>query len=256
MKNTSSLIIKIITVGLLVIFGLWAIIVKQNSVLKLLFPSKVWVHRVNSIHKLNNIGRNYRGIELDVEFDKAYNKFQVNHPPSKPIDLFLNTYLKKIDLDKKYWIDLKNLDSTNSRQISTMLTILIDSLKLNKNNFIIESPNCKELPIINSTFNVSYYLPSYLTNLESSQKKTLSDSIKINIKKYKPNYISSSIVDYYYLREEFDQHMILWALSDLKINSLNDFITGTKSLKIKLTALMDDKVEVVLVTDLGEIGER
>lgn len=237
-------------IGLLFFVGLFQIITNQNSVIKLLFPSKVWVHRVNSIDKLSKVGSNYRGIELDVEFDEAYNKFQVNHPPAKPINLFLETYLKNSDLNKKYWIDLKNLDNTNLMRIKLQLMIVLDSLKLNKNNFIIESPNCEELSRLKSEFDVSYYLPVGLSSLNTKQQKMVSDTIRINLRKYKPNYISSSIVDYYYMRKEFDYNMLLWALSELKINTPDGFLNGIRSLKVKLSALLDDQVKVVLVGDM------
>ena len=135
-------------------------------------------------------------------------------------------------------------------RIKVQLMIVLDSLKLNKNNFIIESPNCKELSVLKSEFDVSYYLPVGLSSLNTKQQKMVSDTIRINLKKYKPNYISSSIVDYYYMRKEFDYNMLLWALSELKINTPDDFLNGIISLKVKLSALLDDQVKVVLVRDM------
>ena len=59
------------------------------------FPAKAWLHRTNSVEKLDTLFAKFDGFELDVVFhlDGAY--FDVTHPPVPSIGLRLDKYLRE-----------------------------------------------------------------------------------------------------------------------------------------------------------------
>ena len=113
----------------------------QNELLLKLFPEKIWVHRVNFIDKLQEINTKFSGVEVDVIFIEDKNIFDVNHPPAQSIDLSLFKYLSSIKLtsNNSFWIDFKNLSEDNMENSCLKLDSICKELKLNREQFIIES---------------------------------------------------------------------------------------------------------------------
>jgi len=214
-------------------------------VLKILFPEKLWIHRVNSAIKLKEVSSDYYGVELDVMW--LNEKFDVNHPPVKSIDLYLENYFSVLEDPNKlhYWVDFKNLTESNALTSSKHLYNLARAYKIQTNHILVESPNT--LPLKNFKklgFKTSYYLPE---NLD------IADSIKIDqvgeiIRKSNTTFISSSFDDYEWLNQNYpEKNKILWYLGSWG---------GYKNKLNIYQALLDDKVKIILFQYSSEKGDR
>ncbi|MDD5569592.1 MAG: hypothetical protein PHD97_00375 [Bacteroidales bacterium] len=141
------------------------------------FSNVNWVHRVNSIERYFEICEKYNGIEIDVNFDSEKNCFDVYHAPKSSVNLCLEEMLKNVKNPEKtfYWLDFKNLDSTNYIPALNNLNSICEKLKI-KNNLIVESSN----PVILSHFTDSGFYTSYY------------------IFTFNPYALSDSVANYYY----------------------------------------------------------
>lgn len=100
-------------------------------------PQKCWLHRTDSLQKLEELSFKYSGVEIDISYDKNKLIFDVGHDLENSINLSLEKMLEKLEKDKKVWLDLKNLTEENSLIILNRLEKLIDNYSLEKNNFIV-----------------------------------------------------------------------------------------------------------------------
>lgn len=82
------------------------------------FSEKLWLHRVNCLQRVEIIENKYRGLEIDVYFDSDKNCFDIFHSPGASTDLCLEELLASLNNPKihYYWLDFKNLDSTNQKK--------------------------------------------------------------------------------------------------------------------------------------------
>ncbi|WP_034890207.1 hypothetical protein [Gillisia sp. Hel_I_29] len=214
-------------------------------VLKILFPKKIWIHRVNSSIKLKEVCSDYYGVELDVMWLDG--KFDVNHPPAKSINLYLENYFSVLEDPKKlhYWLDFKNLTKRNSLASSKHLHNLARAHKIQTNHILVESSNTLPLENFkNLGFKTSYYLPE---NLD------IADSIKIDhigeiIRTSNTTFISSSFNDYLWLNENYpEKNKILWYLGSWG---------GYKNKMNIYRTLLDDKVKIILFQYSSIKGDR
>ncbi len=211
---------------------------------------KIWAHRVNSIEKLNSAVNYFEGIELDLVYNSDKNYFDVNHPPTKSINLHFEEYLNNLEKEKfpYLWLDIKNIKKENAKTILVKLVTFFKAKRYPLNKVLIESKNAKELPIFEkSGFKTIYYLPYELHKKDSL---TLAKEI-LKIKKVilqQPNIaISSSFKDYNILKKEFPKHpKYIWALvKPIHFNHL-------KIRKI----LKDESVKIVLLNYHSFRGNR
>ncbi|OFY94105.1 MAG: hypothetical protein A3K10_02595 [Bacteroidetes bacterium RIFCSPLOWO2_12_FULL_31_6] len=228
----------------------------SNGVLKLFFNKKIWVHRVNCIEKLSEVQSLFYGVELDVVFIDSLNQFDVNHPPAESINLSLLEYLSATKENKNlhFWLDFKNLETSNQIIALNRLNFICEKLKLTKSNFIVESGNLlltKEFS--KSGYQVSYYLhwPGLYT-LEKIQLLEEINRIKISLNYIKyPIYLSSDYHDYEILKENFPQNdFLLWIDGDYyKENKFKN--------RLKLFEMLSDsKVEIILFNYKSKLNER
>lgn len=202
---------------------------------------KIWAHRANSKEKLNSALNYFDGVELDLIYSLKENKFDVNHPLTKSINLSFEDYLNSIK-DKQFpylWLDMKNLNEQNSKLILEKLLLLFTNKKYPLNKILIESKKALELKKFNELgFNTSFYLP---TDLYKKNRENLSKNISRirNIISENPNIaISTSFKDYHILAKEFPNHpKYIWAL--VKPVHFNHF-------KIR-RILKDESVKIVLL---------
>ncbi|MES2837092.1 MAG: DUF2181 domain-containing protein [Bacteroidota bacterium] len=228
----------------------------SDNFLKLLFNQKIWVHRVNSIEKLDELKADYYGVELDVVFVDSLKKFDINHPPEKSIQLFLEEYLSSVSQNKTlhFWLDFKNLEAKNQEQAIKNLNFICDSLSLLRNNFIVESSNVSMLnEFLKEGYQISYYLhwPGlYSLNKNEFKQKLNSINEELKIYKYK-NYLSSDYRDYEILKKQFPEHEILLWLDDAfgKQDKFKDRLLLYKM-------LLDKDVKVILIRYKSKINER
>lgn len=235
----------LITTFILII--LIAISFFSDTLLKQLHNEKIWVHRVNSIERLFELKDKFYGVELDVFFLDSLNKFDVNHPPAKSIDLSLEKYLESVSDNKSlsFWLDFKNLKTENQENSLKHLNYLSNKFSIKRNNFIVESGNVSLLNLFSkNSYQVSYYIhwPGLYT-LSNIKLKEKIKSLKkeLNEHSYK-KFLSSDFRDYKILRDNFpDYEILLW---------LNDDFGKKEKIKdrLQLYKMLNDKNVKVILT--------
>lgn len=239
------------------------LLVNQNSVLKYCFPHKVWVHRVNSIKKQKDVmASNYGGLELDVIYDGVC--FDVNHGPEPSIGLNLYSYVDSLpNSNIGLWLDFKNLNADNCSRAVCRLDSICDRFSLDKSKIIVESSNPQYLSFFSDrAYLTSYYLPAYLYQKTENDKFIAFTQIDSITSSYLTDYISCDRHDYAFVRECFpERRMLSWGFytwgfyADQPISFIG-LLSSAKSLFLKLRMLMDDNVEVLLVSYNSDEGNR
>ncbi|MGM0932669.1 MAG: hypothetical protein ACQEWD_04420 [Bacteroidota bacterium] len=221
----------------------------HQEVLLFLFPEKIWVHRVNSLEKLNEVTPKFGGVELDVVWEGA--DFDVNHPPASSIGLSLDEYLGALPKDKELglWLDYKNLNSLNANISLEKLDLLVRDHNLNKKNIKVESKKPELLGLFRDRgYLTSYYLPQGLDHQDQSKATQTQTEIRELKENYPSDYLSSSLGEYIYVNKNFPNHnKLLWHLG------------GMESFKNKrriYKALLDKNVELILLPYVSENGDR
>ncbi|MCO6494803.1 MAG: hypothetical protein J5I91_03860 [Bacteroidetes bacterium] len=205
---------------------------------------KIWVHRVNSIERLKETAPLYSGVEVDILYIPEKANFDVSHPPAGSTGVTLYNFIKSNpNKSTHYWLDLKNLDSTVSAGALSRLLSICKDLSINKDFFIIESDNPKELKVFSdSGFKTSYYLhyPGLYT-LSEAELLTQLSIIKGNMKYY-TTYISSPFHDYEILKQYFpEKEKLLW-MAESKLKFRDELQKSLYALKVA----SDPKVKVIL----------
>lgn len=225
--------------------------------------NRMWIHRVNSMEKLKEVREeNFKGFELDVVFLKGENRFDVNHPPAKSINLSLYDYLNSLDTNDSghFWIDFKNLTVLNSFASVSRFDSICKVLKLKKEQFIIESDKPQFLEIFqNSGYKTSYYLPTSLCNASIDELEIELNVVKSNVSKYNTDFISFDKCNYNLIKERFpDKQKLLWSFPSqqgIVWNPLH-LIRMPKQIALKRQLFEDDNVKVVLFAYRSQEGNR
>jgi len=138
--------------------------------------SRVFPHRVNSIGKLKDIWNDgFRSFEVDVLFSNNTNYLEVGHDHGD-MGGNLENFLSSVRFNEieRVWLDLKNLDSNNYKQVIKRLEYL-DSKFDFKEKIIIESSTT--FPFFNELksrgWHISFYAPTktIVKMLEESDMK-------------------------------------------------------------------------------------
>tara|TARA_R110001592_G_scaffold21565_2_gene86717 strand:- start:4431 stop:5165 length:735 start_codon:yes stop_codon:yes gene_type:complete len=244
MKKSILIFILLISTSILVVI---------YSPINFWFSEKIWAHRIDSKELLNDVEDKFSGLELDVVFIDSLNRFDVNHPPAKSINLSLHDYFSASKNKAKlgYWLDFKNLNKSNQEQALQKLLQICDDLKLNKEHIIVESEKVELLQkFAEKSFKTSYYLhwPGLYT-LNKEQLDNKISEIRSNLARisFTP-FLSSDYNDYEILSIEFPkQRKLLWC-TDLKNNAKQKWNI--------YRILKDDQVKVLLIKSESKIEER
>ncbi len=166
----------------------------------LAFQEKVWAHRVNSIGKAREAVRIFKGIEIDVVFDKKTRFFDVNHPPDQSINLSLETLLASLPSPLShlsFWLDCKNLNKGNVDKSVTRLIQLCFTFNIPRSSIIVESGSPELLSEFSKhDFKTSYYLPTtFLSQLKEKNYNNLT-TIEQNSLTHLKQVINQSQFDY------------------------------------------------------------
>lgn len=209
-------------------------------------PQKCWLHRTNSLQKLEELSFKYPGIEIDISYDENKLIFDVGHELENSINLSLEKMFEKLDKDKKVWLDLKNLTEENSLIVLEKLEKLIMNYSLKKSNFIIESPDYKSLKKFKEKgFYTSYY-----------DKFIPKNKTKEELKNWKENLIKIENGDYVCAFSFPNDLYPYYKEFNLKL----DLLTWTSTKEWQLLygkdkyrkILKDDQVKIILVKEYGK----
>ena len=125
---------------------------------------KFWAHRCDSIGKFNLMSDKYNGVEIDaVYYDDAPigKKFDISHDEQSSINHPLEGFMITISEhpDTRIWFDFKNLSHHNAEESLAELEYLLSKYDIDKNRFIIESHNYKDLGLYHQHgFYTSFYV--------------------------------------------------------------------------------------------------
>ncbi len=246
--------------GFLIVYCTFGILLNfQNELVLKLFPKKIWIHRVNSIEKLNEVHKKFTGIELDIVYNIKSHSFDVNHPPTPSINLSLIEYLSAIKPlpRNKFWLDFKNLSQENALFSLKRLNTLCKKLHLDPEQFIVEAKTPSHLISFRKIgYKTSYYLPDQINHPNNN---LLIHQIK-RINSVNPtDYISSGRRDYHLIKKEFpDQKILTWSFNYSERKSIAPYqlLRKTRTLYSKLKILSDDNVIIVLFGYKAKKGNR
>ena len=175
--------------------------------------SHIYAHRTNSPERAKIYNKYYSSFEFDAIWDQKKRAIDIFHwPERKSISFLLSDLLNITDKDKNYWMDLKNLDEDNYREIIEYLrNITSTGKKLKIGNLIIESKNPEILTILTKEkFKTSYYLPDAILKNGCDDLKVTTSIIVKNIRKYPTRYIS-----FPYEQQSYVDHCLLPIVGDV-----------------------------------------
>lgn len=174
---------------------------------------KNWKKGVNTKERMNDFAENAVGFECDIYFDSVARSFDVHHDPDKStsysLDSLLQLYQQK-NLISSMWLDIKNLDDSNTGSVLQALIELRNKYKLH-DKILIESGRANLLSTFSdSSFFTAYYVPffnPYQTNEKAT--KFWADSIASEINHAKINALSGYYFQCSFLRHYFPNYPVL-----------------------------------------------
>jgi hypothetical protein len=127
--------------------------------------SKFWVHRVNSLQRLERVINDFNGVECDVVFDSSQNKLFVYHPPAGADTTTLEHFLQRLSADNKYlWIDVKSFSDHHLSQLTAHLEALDHKYHFSSKAIIETSSVWLANYLAHKRFRVSFLVPAELLN--------------------------------------------------------------------------------------------
>lgn len=213
------------------------------------YYDKIWAHRVDSEPKLKAATLFFKGVEVDLVYNKEQNYLDVGHPPVKSIHLSFDEYLSKLNNKKPYiWLDIKNLTDNNATKIYLLIERLRKRHQYSKNKFLIETKHPQALDIfIKNNYKCLYYLPYELHKKNKTElNKTILHIHKILKSKPKLG-ISATYKDYPILHKNFsDKNKYIWITERFK----------QRKFRLTRKILKDTTVKVVLISFHAIRGNR
>jgi heptose-I-phosphate ethanolaminephosphotransferase len=185
---------------------------QSQSKNKLINANKNWKKGVNTIERLNALDAETAGFECDVYFDTAAKIFDVHHDPGKSTGLSLEKLIEQYQQKKLtagIWLDIKNLDESNSATALGFLIQLQQKYNL-QNKILVESDRSNLLSAFSDNgFFTSYYVPFFNPyKISRSELQKWVDSTSTAISNAKVDalsgyYFQSSFLNHYFPRYPF-----------------------------------------------------
>lgn len=118
----------------------------------------IWLHRVNSIERLNYFLNDFSGFEMDLYYNDKLDNFNVDHN-NKDYHTTLDAMLAAAEQKPGVylWLDVKNLSIKNAEAVFSRLGFLFQKHNVAKDHVIIESPVIEAL----NGYAAAGYLTSY-----------------------------------------------------------------------------------------------
>ena len=140
-------------------------------------PGKVWLHRCNSVEKLEEMSGRYPNVEVDICLRDG-GVPDVTHDIDTTFHLSLTPYMDYLahDPTRHMWLDVKNLDEDNQAAFIHVLDSMIGVHGVNKNQLVIESPEWQLLfPLTRAHYYTSCYVTAPRPSSLSQEQK---DSVR------------------------------------------------------------------------------
>jgi hypothetical protein len=174
---------------------------------------KNWKKGINTKEQMNKLNPDDAGFECDVYFDTASGSFDVHHDPDKNIGYSLDNLLQLYQqrkLQAGIWLDVKNLDDSNTASVLQSLFELRNKYKL-QNKILVESGRADLLTAFSdSGFFTAYYAPFFNPyKMSKDEINSMADSMALVISKSKINALSGYYFQSGFLSHYFPQYPIL-----------------------------------------------
>lgn len=208
------------------------------------FPTKIWVHRVNSVERAVLMAKEYRGMEMDVVYDSAAGYYDVGHPPTPSLGISLDHMFASVpDVGSHYfWIDFKNLDDANKDAACALLVSIGRKYGI-VSRMIVESTNPRALSCFTEHgFYTSYYLfaSSNLRRMSPAQVRDYYEEVKSNLLASKVTALSSDYRSLPFIEKYFpEMDILLWYLEDgrpLRFYATLAYLTQKDHVKVVLVS--------------------
>ena len=125
------------------------------------YRSKLWLHRCNSLEKLQEQSERFRNVELDLVFRETTGRFDVTHDLDTTFHLGLRPYIQHAARRHgRLWLDVKNLTPANAAAALARLDSLCAECGLKPDSLIVESRRPELLlPFTRRGYFTYYYVP-------------------------------------------------------------------------------------------------
>ena len=135
------------------------------------YKHKLWLHRTNSLEKMQQFEDKYDNFEVDVVI-RENGGLEVTHDHDVSHDIWLKDFFRYVaGKDTRLWIDLKNMNDENYEEALIKLQQMCEEYKIPRGNLIIESKDWENLKYFkNKGFYTSYYVEFKAGELTQKQE--------------------------------------------------------------------------------------
>lgn len=215
--------------------------------------AEVWLHRCNTVQKAREARYKYPGIELDIHFNLDAGDYFVKHDFETPDTLLLSKYLGSIPdySEYQYWLDFKNLSTSNQFAALLRLKQLTDSLGIERSRFIVEGNAISLSGFKASGYYTSYYIPYFIPELLTAEmEKEMAFQIREKITNWPTDAISGYYEQLRFMQSYFpEQRKLIWYLQSGVPTTILDtvmrFVKADTNIRVLLLpAEGTDKAEI------------
>lgn len=179
--------------------------------------SKIWKHGVYSEYEAEKFSKTFDGLEVDLIYSEKHNDIFIGRQEDDAekghtFDIWLS--MIKEPNNTCYWIDFKNLTTSNAEAALQRLDEILNIHNADKQNFMIENQDVSTLKIVKR---FDYATILWVDNLYYWNNKTKQDSASIckiirnKINELQPDAISSEFTAYPMLCDSFpEQNVHFW----------------------------------------------
>lgn len=206
--------------------------------------SRIWLHRCNSTAKAMYARTHYSGMEIDIFYIDSLETFSVKHDAYTPDTLLLTNLLSSLPLPGEYsfWLDFKNLDQNNMEKSASVMTQIVNSLKIPTDHFIVENYPQNLQPFYQAGFLTSYYIPWFnAATLTQAQLEEKAANISQLIAAKPVHRLSCPWEQLWFLQKYFKSHpRMTWN---------NNLLSHKQKIEFSRKTLSDHQVKVLLMSD-------
>lgn len=144
------------------------------------YPQKIWLHRCNSIEKLNEMADMYPNVEVDVVY-RGDGVLDVTHDLDTTFNLDVEEFFRHYASNEgRMWLDVKNLHGGNRDSVLAGLVSLTREYGVARERLIVESREWRQLEAFTRAgFYTSWYVPFGKPNrLDEREKEECIDAIE------------------------------------------------------------------------------
>ncbi|MBE6449990.1 MAG: phosphoethanolamine transferase [Alphaproteobacteria bacterium] len=209
---------------------------------------KIYLHKVNSPQKLQELREKYIGFELDIVFHENEKSFENSDNKTNLGKYPLEETLKYYRWWQKLWFDFKNLSQTNKEEAKKKLEHLIKEYRISKSAIWLESTDLDALEsFTQSGWNTTYQMNYDFASMSRAEVKKIKKQIE-DIS-YSGKVKAISFDERYY---SFINRLNLNPQIFLHVKYKNQTFTELKDKDAFLSVLENPKVKVVLVKEHGK----